>query len=353
MRQCHVTFSTLLCAAPKLPGSTTLGYMSPYENSLPACDLTATCTTCARTKLSSAPGGHDAVTLASHAIFPAPPASGADLVDRHWAVDAMPTAQRLATLAAVEKATAPLTDPKLRESAHTLATAYELAALLGRDALRSGSTGATPSLERAALRVGAERANLLQRALGLHAGADAEGLLRHAVRLCALAAVAGPTCVAQTRAWLHQPAVAERLHQAEQARPDADENPASRAAPLWTIWRTLLLHPDSTTLERLIAGLAALREQRRGVTDLAPSTNETELRLRFQQFVRERLADAAGLLTVGLRGRSDPQSIAAEITAQCTAARSASTGDPNLDLLAAWLELAALTTLAPQLLAAR
>ena len=42
------------------------------------------------------------MTLASHAIFPAPPASGADLVDRHWAVDAMPVARRLATLAAAE-----------------------------------------------------------------------------------------------------------------------------------------------------------------------------------------------------------------------------------------------------------
>ena len=293
------------------------------------------------------------MTLASHAIFPAPPESGADLVDRHWAVDALPTAQRLATLAAVGNASAPLNDPALRESAHTLATAYELAALLGRDALRSGSPGTTPSLERAALRVGAERASLLHRALGMHSSADAEGLLRQAVRLCALAAVAGPTCVAQTRMWLHEAAVAQKLEQAEQSRPETGDNPAARAAPLWTIWRTLLLHPDSATLEGLIAGLATLREQRRGVTDLAPSTNETELRLRFQQFVRERLADAAGLLAVGLSGRPDPHAIAIEITAQCTAARSASTGDPNLDLLAAWLELAALTTLAPHLSAAR
>jgi hypothetical protein len=294
------------------------------------------------------------VTLASHAIFPAPPASGADLVDRHWAVDAMPTATRLATLAAAEKATVPLVDPALRESAHTLATAYELAALLGRDALRSGSTGATPTLERAALRVGAERANLLHRALGLQPGGEAEGLLRHAARLCALAAVAGPVCVSHTRTWLQQRPVADRLQHAERARPAArDESSPAAAVPLWTIWRTLLLHPDAATLERVIAELAALREQRRGVTDLTPSTNEAELRLRFQQFVRERLGDAAGLLTVGLRGRSNPRTITADITVQCTAARSASTGDPNLDLLAAWLELAALSTLAPQLAAAQ
>ena len=290
------------------------------------------------------------MTLASLAIFPAPPASGADLVDRHWAVDAMPTALRLATLAAAEKASAPLTDPAQREAAHTLATAYELAALLGRDALRSGSTGTAPSLERAALRVGAERANLLHRALGLQNSADAEGLLRHAVRLCALAAVAGPTSVAHTRAWLQNQAISDRLQQA--AQPPADpsvQSAAETAAPLWSIWRQLLLHPDTESLEQLVADLAALREQRRGVTDLTPSTNETELRLRFQQFVRERLADAAGLLAVGLRGRTDARAIATELTAQCTAARSASTGDPNLDLLAAWLELAALTTLAPQL----
>jgi hypothetical protein len=293
------------------------------------------------------------VTLASQTIFPAPPASGADLVDRHWAVDAMPTAQRLATLAAAERATAPLTDPALRETTHTLATAYELAALLGRDALRSGSPGTTPSLERAALRIGAERASVLHRALGLQPSADAEGLLRHAVRLCALAAVAGPASVAQTRAWLQQRTVADRLEQAAQLRAQPSQQAASHAAPLWSIWRRLLLHPDPGTLDELVASLAALREQRRGVTDLTPSTNETELRLRFQQFVRERLADAAGLLAVGLRGRSDARSIAAELTAQCTAARSASTGDPNLDLLAAWLELAALTTLAPQLAASR
>jgi hypothetical protein len=290
------------------------------------------------------------VTASLPAIFPAPPASGADLVDRHWAVDAMPTTLRLATLAAAEKATGPLTDAALRESAHTLATAYEFAALLGRDALRSGSPGSTASLERAALRVGAERANILHRALGLQSGADAEGLLRHAVRLCALAAAAGPTVVANTRTWLQQLPVAERLQHASQA-PARDAAPERAGAALWTIWRQLLLHPDATTLEQLINELASLREQRRGVTDLTPSTNESELRLRFQQFVRERLADAAGLLAVGLRGRTDARLIAAELTAHCTAARSASTGDPNLDLLAAWLELAALTTLAPQLTA--
>ncbi len=266
----------------------------------------------------------------------------------------MPTATRLATLAAAEKATAPLTDPILRESAHTLATAYELAALLGRDALRSGSPTGTATLERAALRVGAERASLLHRALGLSLTVDPEGLLRHAVRLCALAAVAGPTAIATTRGWLQSAPTAERLDLAAEPRAESSQEPVSQsAAPLWIIWRRLLLHPDATAVEQLIADLAALREQRSGVPDLLPSSNETELRLRFQAFVRERLADAAGLLALGLRGRSDPAVLARELTAQCTAARSASTGDPNLDLLAAWLELAALTSLAPQLTSPR
>ncbi len=294
------------------------------------------------------------MSLASHAIFPTPPASGADLVDRHWAVDAMPLAQRTATLGAAEKATVPLTDPTLRESAQTLATAYELAALLGRDALRSNSPSATASLERSALRVGAERANLLHRALGLQSITSAEGLLRHAARLCALAAVAGPTCVANTRSWLQLPQIAERVeHAAAHGPQHGADQPNVPSAALWTIWRQLLLHPDQTTIDRLVSALAALREQRSGATDLTPSTNEAELRLRFQQFVRERIADAAGLLAIGLRGRSDPRAIASDITKQCTAARSASTGDPNLDLLAAWLELAALTALGPQLLSAR
>jgi hypothetical protein len=293
------------------------------------------------------------VTLASHAIFPAPPASGADLVDRHWAVDAMPTATRLATLAAAEKATSPLTDPVLRESAHTLATAYELAALLGRDALRSGSSAAAATLERAALRIGAERAAMLHRSLGLQLTDDPEGLLRHAVRVCALAAVAGPTAIVATRHWLQTPGTTERLERAAEPSQEpghATPDPLTQSAvPLWVIWRQLLLHPDPASLETLIAALAALREQRSGVADLLPSSNETELRLRFQAFVRERLADAAGLLAIGLRGRSDAASLARDLTAQCTAARSASTGDPNLDLLAAWLELAALTSLGPQL----
>ena len=293
-----------------------------------------------------------AVAHASHAIFPAPPASGADLVDRHWAVDAMPTAQRLATLAAAEAGEISLSLPAIRESAHTLATAYELAALLGRDALRSRSANVPAALERAALRVGADRACMLHRSLGLQIGSDEEGLLRHGVRLCALAAVAGPDVVSQTRAWLSQTANADRMAQAEQHRTSASDDAARRdGTPIWLIWRHLLLHPDVARLEQLIADLAALREQRGGVTDLAPSTNETELRLRFQQFVRERLADAAGLLAIGLRGRGDADAIAFEITAQCTAARSASTGDPNLDLLAAWLELAALTALGPHLTA--
>lgn len=292
------------------------------------------------------------MALSSLAIFPAPPASGADLVDRHWAVDAMPAAQRLANLAAAEAGEIPLSLPAVRESAHTLATAYELAALLGRDALRSRSANLGSALERAALRVGAERACHLHRALGLQLAGDSEGLLRHGVRLCALAAVAGPESVARTRAWLQEPGNAERVTQAEEHRANDLEDAARRGGTrLWIIWRQLLLHPDPAHLEQLVSDLAALREQRYGVTDLAPSTNQSELRLRFQQFVRERLADAAGLLAIGLRGRSDAQAIAHEITVQCTAARSASTGDPNLDLLAAWLELAALTVLAPQLAA--
>ena len=293
--------------------------------------------------------------FASRAIFPAPPASGADLVDRHWAVDAMPAAVRSATLAAAASRMPPLATPLAREQAQTLATAYELAALLGRDALRSGSGSTASALEREALRIGAERANLLHRALGLPATLDAEGLLRHALRICALAAAAGPVAVAQTRSWLLQPELADRLAQAAEAtpHPDGDTPAGQSAAPLWIVWRRLLLHPDPDTLEELIGDLATLREQRRGVADLAPSTNDVELRARFQRFVRERLADSAGLLALGLRGRGDTATLAADLTAQCTAARSASTGDPNLDLLAAWLELAALATLAPQLTGTR
>lgn len=286
---------------------------------------------------------------ASHEIFPAPPSSGADLVDRHWAVSAMPTAERLATLAAAERAETPLTDPALRDAAHTLATAYELAALLGRDALRSGATSATADLERAALRVGAERATILHRSLGLPANHDREAMLRHVVRLCALAAVAGPESIAHTRAWLQQPGIAERIDPALPPAGETADEPGQPGARLWELWRLLLAHPDAATLDTVIADLAALREQRRGVPDLSPSTNQAELRLRFAQFVRERLADAAGLLALGLRGRGTVTTLAAELTAHCAAARSASTGDPSLDLLAAWLELASLTSLQPRL----
>lgn len=289
------------------------------------------------------------MSLVSRAIFPAPPASGADLVDRHWAVDAMSASQRLTTLAAAGSATVPLADPALREAAHTLATAYELAALLGRDALRSGSTTPAATLERAALAVGAERAGLLHRALGPLASADAESVLRHAVRLCALAAVAGPASIAQTRSWLRSELVAPRLEEAERAAQRGDDPGTQVAARLWTAWRQLLLHPDPLTLEHVVAELADLREHRRAGVHLSPSTNDAELRARFQDFVRERLADAAGLLAVGLRGRVSVGSITPELSAHCTAARSASTGDPNLDLLAAWLELAALSTLVPRL----
>lgn len=292
------------------------------------------------------------MSVVSRAIFPAPPASGADLVDRHWAVDAMPASQRLAALAAAGNATVPLADAALRETAHTLATAYELAALLGRDALRSGSSAPTATLERAALAVGAERAGLLHRALGPLTLADDEGVLRHAVRLCALAAVAGPASIAQTRTWLRSELVAPRLQEAERAAQRGDDAGAHAAARLWTAWRQLLLHPDRDTLDAIVAELADLREHRNAATSLAPSTNDAELRARFQDFVRERLADAAGLLAVGLRGRVSVGSLTPELSAQCTAARSASTGDPNLDLLAAWLELAALSTLVPRLAAA-
>ena len=281
------------------------------------------------------------MTLASHAIFPAPPASGADLVDRHWAVSAMHPARRLATLAAATQSSGPLADAGLRDAAHTLATAYELAALLGRDALRSGSLSATAELERAALRVGAERANLLHRALGFVGFQSRDAVQRHAARVCALATVAGPECVAHTRTWVHE------ANPHEEGPDPAGQHDGE--TQLWMIWCQLLLHPDTATLDRIIDELAAMREQRRSVPEIAPSSNEAELRLRFHQFVSERLADAAGLLALGLRGRGQPQALAAELGAHCTAARSASTGDPSLDLLAAWLELAAITALAPRL----
>jgi hypothetical protein len=302
---------------------------------------------------SAAPGGPHNVTLASHAIFPPPPASGTDLVDRHWAVDAMPGPLRAATLAAAESTTGAILEPAAREATHTLATAYELAALLGRDALRSRSTALAATLERDALRVGALRATTLHQALGLSIGRDHEAVLRHAVRLAALATVAGPDALARTRQWLETGPAADRLRDAEQqSPPEPAETSEDAGTGLWLLWRSLLLHPDPANVERIVAEIAAVREQRRRVVDLAPSTNETELRVRFQRFVRERLSDAAGLLAVGLRGRSDLRAICAEITAQCTAARSASSGDPNLDLLAAWLELAALTVLGPRLPAA-
>jgi hypothetical protein len=288
------------------------------------------------------------VSFASRAIFPAPPASGADLVDRHWAVDAMPSALRLATLAAAERATEPIRGDAAREATHTLATAYELAALLGRDALRSASPAATPTLERDALRVGAARAVVLHRALGFEATMRNEAILRHAVRLCALSAVAGPTTIAQTRQWLADTETRHRLTEAENhgAKETLETTDGPGGTALWVLWRELLLNPDRDAVERIMTQIATMREQRRGVTDLSPSTNEAELRVRFQLFVRERLADAAGLLAVGLRGRRDAHAITSAITAECTAARSASTGDPNLDLLAAWLELAALSALA-------
>jgi hypothetical protein len=261
----------------------------------------------------------------------------------------MPSTQRLAALAAAERSEDPISEPSLRDAMHTLATAYELAALLGRDALRSNAASAAAHLERSALQIGAARANQLHRALGFPATGDRELLLRHALRVCALAAVAGPVYVAHTRAWLERAEIATRLDPAPETIDNHSDQSAQPAAPLWTVWRHLLLNPSASLLDQLVSTLAAMREQRRGVTDLTPSTNETELRLRFQLFVRERLADAAGLLAVGLRGRTAADQLTVAITAQCTAARSASTGDPNLDLLAAWLELAALRTLAPRI----
>lgn len=281
------------------------------------------------------------MTFGSPLLALAPPASGADLVDRHWAVATVPPARRQALLDAAAAGT--VDDAEL---AHTLATAFEYAALVGRDALRSGAATAAAGLERDALRLGAARAARLHGALGPGAtGGDPEARLRDAARLVALGAVGGPTALAEARRRLGMAPAAELLEEAEQAVAERDD-PSADAARLWALWRRLLAQPEPDELAHVVAELARRREARHGAPDtLAPASNDAELRTRFRTAALHRLAEAAALFTLALRDRGAPDATAHALSAHCAAARAGLPGDPGIVMLATWLELGALATI--------
>jgi hypothetical protein len=283
------------------------------------------------------------VTFGSPLLALAPPSSGADLVDRHWAVATIPAARRQALLEAAARG--PVDDPEL---GHTLATAFEYAALVGRDALRSGAATPAARLEREALRLGAARAARLHAAVGLGGGdaaAPAEALLRDAARLVALGAVGGAAALAETRRRLGAAPAAERLEQAEQAVADG-RDPSADAARLWMLWRRLLTQPEPDELAHIVAELARRRERRLAATEpLAPAADDAELRTRFRAAALHRLAEAAALLTLALRDRGEAEATGHALSAHCAAARAGLPGDPGVVMLATWLELGALATI--------
>ncbi len=280
------------------------------------------------------------MTVGSPLLALTPPASGGELVDRHWAVTTMPPARRHALLDGAARGT--LDDP---DAAHTLATAFEYAALVGRDALRSGATTPAAALEREALRIGAERAARLRGALGLAgSGTTPEAVLREAVLLLALGTVAGPAALADARRRLATPPAAQLLEEAEQAVGGGDESDAD-AARLWTLWRRLLVQPEPDELAHVVAELARRRELRAMAPPRPPTADEHELRARFRAEARGRLAEAAALLTLALRDRGEPETTARALSAHCAAARAGLPGDTGIVMLATWLELAALATI--------
>jgi hypothetical protein len=281
------------------------------------------------------------VTLVSSLIPFAPPTTGAELVDRHWAVTSIPGARRQALLDAAQRGA--LDDPG---EANTVATAFEYAALVGRDALRAGSTAPAATLEREALRVGAGRAMLLRAALGLGGrGAATEAVLRDAARLLALGAVSGAAPLAEARRVLETPPAAELLERAEEALGHPGDGD-TQAAELWVLWRRLLALPAPDELANLVAQLARLRERHDAAGRAAPApANDDELRARFRAEALQRLAEAAALLSLALRDRGEPEATCRALSAHCAAARAGLPGAPGIVVLATWLELGALATI--------
>lgn len=279
------------------------------------------------------------MTLVSSLPSLAPPASGAELVDRHWAVATIPVPRRAALLAAAAQGA--VVDPG---ETHTFATALEYAALVGRDALRSGATTPAATLEREALQLGAARATRLRAALGLDgSGTAPEAVLRDAARLVALAAVGGPAALAEARRALGEAPAAQLLEVAEQAIGEGDE-PVAEAARLWRLWRRLLALPTPDELADLVAELARFRE-RRDAAARTPAADDDELRARFRREALQRLAEAAALLSLALRDRGDADATGRALSEHCAAARAGLPGDPGVVVLATWLELGALATI--------
>lgn len=279
------------------------------------------------------------------------------VLDQHWAVASLAPDRRAALLDEAAHADpsfgAALPDPDA-EQLYLVATAYELAAL-GSWAHAGGAVPAdrlpgkpdaqdAPDADALAAEVlaqGAARAFAMHRALRLPAH-DGESLGRAIARLAALA-VAGRRSDEFGR-WLAEPDAQAGVQQLEVMAATGAWDAAMRAS-LWLAWIALLSRPTPQGVDDVVERLGALRERRTTEEEpfLATFQGIARMRVQFQLLTLRNVAEAAEALT-GMLRRPTQLSAAPRLQLHFSVARSAAVGDHGLDLVLAWVHVAALMT---------
>lgn len=259
--------------------------------------------------------------------------------EAHWAVAAIDLAERQTALELAEKACA--TGPPARalnglesERLGEIAGAFDLASRERLDAAGSLQPHELSEPVRQEIEAVTGRAFVLQLALPIPSDADAEAL--HALHLAALAEVAN-----RRGDWYRWEKWASgaplRLDDSEREIP-WDRQLLLHAAELWRV----LLRDPASGQERAMEIVARIRERRadREAALFAPLDARQTARAKFALFAWYHVLDAATELLLYLR-HGEPRRIYQTLALHLSLARSATSGDYELEGLFTWLLAAA------------
>lgn len=260
------------------------------------------------------------------------------MADGHWAVSAIDPAERESALALAEKACAAgppaRLDSSLGERIAEIAGAYDLAARERLESAGAMHPHELPEAMRQEIETLAGRAFVLHLALPIPGDADAEAL--NALHLAALAEVANRR--GDWDRWEGWSAGAPlRLDDSEREIP-WDRQLLLHATELWR----LLLRDADGAKERAMEIIARVRERRaeREAALFGPLDVRHTARAKFALFAWYHVLDAATELLLFLR-HGQPRHIQQVLSLHLSLARSAASGDYELEGLLTWLNAAA------------
>ncbi len=282
--------------------------------------------------------------LMAHASRPPLSSEALEVLDRHWAVAAMPAADRARAIRIAEARWSAIDQakrgrgrpPKVEDDGggasadaaiHDLATAYEIAALDALQDFFSDRVDLVSGRRRAQVETGAARAFTLYRVLPLPEDDRAARVLR-VVRVAALAVVGRYR--GDLERWLD--AEQDQLRLAAGPGDSWEEVLRGGVAGAWV---ELLRPPSPEAAERAYEMLGALRESRTVHERRDPAAAKNP-----RLFPLLKLADAAVALTLDAR-RGPLSGTLAQVAGHLGEARTGTVGDVSLETLLRWLHAAA------------